>query len=1590
MLVAGFFLADTAHVQAATFTVACTGNADNDGVALQTAVATANSNSQADTINLAANCIYQLPTALHFGADGGRLLTVNGNGATIRGGRGAERHVLTVDNQAAATVDRATFSGGIASGSFGAAGGLIVYGNITLNRSTIRDNIGSQNSALAIFVFYTNVAPFPTITLNNSTVSNNRASGIASGSNGIRSGGVLIFNNSTYAYNDLGIFITEGKFTANNSILSNCSTLTTPLGVYAISHSLVESGNCPVSNGVNGNIVGQSAGLLPLTGNPAYHPLPPGSPALNVGDNTLVPAGVTTDQAGNPRLFGTVDMGSVEYQSQPRTVTVSTNRVSIAEGEAATLTFVRTAPLNDALDVVFTVTAPGSGADSELRDANGQLVTNRVTIPAGASSTTVTLTAVDDWLAEADETAVVTLVDKVAYNPGSPNAATVTIAANDYLVTKLTDYSGAAAPDVQEGTLRRAIENANHSATADTITFQGVNGTITLVGGTLTIANQGALTIEAAGITLNGNNAVMPVLINTGATAVLNDITITGGKGSNAGEAGALMNFGTVTLNDALITGNRTDTGISDGYGGGLSNNGTMTLNRSVVSNNFTKTGGGGISNGGTLNLNSSSVIGNESTGHGGGISGGFVGSITLVNSTVSGNRVTATTDPIAGGGGIFNGSQMTLINSTVSNNTSIMSAGGILNQGAMILRNTILANSTGSDCVNSGTRAATNTLVEDGSCNIAAGVNGNKTGDPMLAALTGNPAFHPLTAGSPAIDAGNNSSVPAGLTLDQSGNQRFFPINGTVDMGAFEFGQMMVALTVDTTNVNEGGTALITISRVGSLSNPLTVRFARSGSASSADYALQQDNAPLTVDEVVIPAGAASVQIAFQTVDDVSAEADETGVISLVDTDDYNLGAVTVATITIPANDLVVTNLNDFTNATPADARGGTLRQALRNADSFAGADTVAFTVAGVIQLSGGSLTTNGSALTTIEGAGITVDGGGNGSVFQIGGPTTINDLTITGGNADSGGGLRVGSLLTLNRSTVRGNSAQLGGGIYNLFGTVTINHSTISDNHATDYAGGIWNDEALDPNAVNMTINNSTISGNRASHIGGIGHWANKMVINNSAIVNNIENSNLGGDGLWIQSTLEVNNSILRNGQLSGGVLYGYDCYVNGGTVTFRNTLVRQPWQNCTVPNGANGNIVGQDPNLGVFTGNPAYYPLNPGSPAINAGDNALIPAGITTDQAGNPRLVGDSVDMGPIEFNSVVPPSATPTTTPEPPTETPVPATATPTNTTLPPTATSTETPVPPTATPTNTSVPPTATPTNTVVPPTPTNTPIPPTATPDGTVVGSCGTITVYRNAAGNLVAPGWVGTIKVGTNGANTINGGSGPDLMLGLGGNDTLDGKGGDDLLCGGDGVDLLTSAAGNDYLDGGAGNDVLNGGAGDYDTLVAGDGNDTLLDWDGVLSAQGGPGNDTFTLALRIGWRNQSGQPSFNGLTAGYGDDTVGLALLDPAGLLLDISGDERDNPASPLEGQNDLLALVGGIDPASQMIKFEQQLVLTASVDSSFIEQGFAIDPTTLTDESGVEFLSEPAGGDEPVEESEGVAVVQNNFLFLPLVNR
>jgi hypothetical protein len=100
------------------------------------------------------------------------------------------------------------------------------------------------------------------------------------------------------------------------------------------------------------------------------------------------------------------------------------------------------------------------------------------------------------------------------------------------------------------------------------------------------------------------------------------------------------------------------------------------------------------------------------------------------------------------------------------------------------------------------------------------------------------------------------------------------------------------------------------------------------------------------------------------------------------------------------------------------------------------------------------------------------------------------------------------------------------------------------------------------------------------------------------------------------------------------------------------------------------------------------------------------------------------------------------------------------------------------------------------------------------------------------------------TVRVGTNGPDTLTGTAGADLLIGLQGDDSLSGLGDGDLLCGGNGDDTLAGGDGVDTLDGGRGDDVLGGGAGD-DVLRGGQGNDSLTGGAGADEFSGGSGVD-------------------------------------------------------------------------------------------------------------------------------------------------
>jgi predicted outer membrane repeat protein len=122
-----------------------------------------------------------------------------------------------------------------------------------------------------------------------------------------------------------------------------------------------------------------------------------------------------------------------------------------------------------------------------------------------------------------------------------------------------------------------------------------------------------------------------------------------------------------------------------------------LTISNSTIANNraqalFGPGNVGGISNetGGTLTINDTTITGNSAIGQGGGISTGGQ-SVTIRNSTITGNSAT---DPNNGiGGGIYVGGPMTVLNTIIAKNMGHAGSdvyGNLGSQGHNLLGNPV------------------------------------------------------------------------------------------------------------------------------------------------------------------------------------------------------------------------------------------------------------------------------------------------------------------------------------------------------------------------------------------------------------------------------------------------------------------------------------------------------------------------------------------------------------------------------------------------------------------------------------------------------------------------------------------------------------------------------------------------------------------------------------------------------------------------------------------------------------------------------------------------------------------------------------
>ena len=413
---------------------------------------------------------------------------------------------------------------------------------------------------------------------------------------------------------------------------------------------------------------------------------------------------------------------------------------------------------------------------------------------------------------------------------------------------------------------------------AGTFTLTGAANDNSNVSGDLDVAPlaAGELAISGAGagattVTSSGTDRLLD-LPNFGAGIAVNlavtDLTMRGGRapagttaavGGTGQSGGAILNAQNLELRNVALVDNRagnggpsTDAAFGGGQGGDggaiAISGGSLTVTGSSLRSNAAGNPGAGSGIGGgsggsggaiaslfvptgqppAIRVISSTLSDNRAGNSSGGSTaapggGGAIrasGSLTVRNSTLSGNRAGTSSGPSLSpgpGGAILSSGGLAVRSSTISGNVATVSnaaptfgaGGGIAISGgnrddvAEISNSIVAGNSGGAvpDISTGERRAALEfVLIGDGTGARLEDIGGNKIGtaaapiDPQLSALADNGGptqTMALAATSPALDAGNSG----GLFVDQRGGAR--PVdhlgvadatNGTgADIGAFE-----------------------------------------------------------------------------------------------------------------------------------------------------------------------------------------------------------------------------------------------------------------------------------------------------------------------------------------------------------------------------------------------------------------------------------------------------------------------------------------------------------------------------------------------------------------------------------------------------------------------------------------------------------------------------------------------------------------------------------------------------------------------------------------------------------------------------------
>jgi predicted outer membrane repeat protein len=1005
--------------------------------------------------------------------------------------------------------------------------------------------------------------------------------------------------------------------------------------------------------------------------------LSPTSPLADAGNNSAVPGTLTTDFAGSARFSdipttpdtgsGTapvVDLGA--YEAAPALAASAGGPYYVLAGQNLTLAGGGSSTVAGSLQYNWEW-----DGDGLFDDASGPSPTFTTVGYTAPTSISVSLRITDSTSQSTTSTTTINIVPPILYVDATASAATHD---GSSWTNAFTDLSSALAVAVSGEQIHVAQGVFKPTSTLNrTASFQLLNG-VGIYGGYGGLGDAAPNSRDVV-----GHPTVLSGDIGTPAIASDNTYHVV-----VAGDVN-----GTAVLDGCRIT-----AGYANGPIAAASSLGAAlyiaasspTLNNCTFINNSTVYHGGAVycSAGSSPTLNRCSFLGNTATS---GAVESDSASPSFINCVFCGN---------VGSAAKINQGTALFVNCTFSANFAAI--GSAIYAGSA-------TQFTVTNCVFWGDRlfagapaiylagTATDTItfsdVEGGSVGT-----GNVQTDPLFLQTpspgpdgvwgTGDDNYGDLriSAASPIVDAGQNSSVPTGVTTDLLGNARFQDVPTTtdtgagvtpiVDMGAYEAAAALTDVAGGPYRVVQGQP--LTLHGYGASDIAGTLQFSWEWTGNGA---FDDGNGtspvflstglplftpiPVTL-RVTDSAGRSTLSSTTVTVVPVVMYVDSraTGngsgsswanaltslamaLASAVSGQEFHVAMGTYYATTT-ANPLDTFNLVNGVSLIGGYAGIGAANPDARNVTAYptvlSGEIGTSATTDNTNHVIVGANLDNSAVLDgfTIT-AGYAVDNGAG--IYLVNSSPVIRNCTFSLNQASSNGGALYSSnsAPSLTSCTFLRNTAGSGGAVYESSSSMTINASYFDGNSAGAFGTG----GAIDASGGSLTTRNSVFVGNLAEIGGAI--YAQSSA--NSTIVNCTVTANTGYEyfgGIYLAAGSVVNsviwnNSAPTNPQVSApnnAVTY---CDIQGG-LSGTGNMNANPLFTRSPSAGADGKWSTADDD---------YGDLRPQvtSPVIDAGSNAAVPAGVTTDLAGVPRIIdypgvhdpGAIVDMGAYERGLIV---------------------------------------------------------------------------------------------------------------------------------------------------------------------------------------------------------------------------------------------------------------------------------------------------------------------------------------------------------------